>query len=176
MTKHKYAYLTEMQIGDKLWGGYFKEIAEDNPGYTIHREMNVGLGIADFVVIGPSITTYELKITASIDAIIQLIRYGKAVDEYLRLHFYCSGIGRTKENYHKYCPRTNLSLIARHFDTEVIETCHALDIETLRVKVESDGELSIDQIEIEQFPDVPNESVFLNTVRARNWEVQDGSN
>ncbi|MEN0058916.1 MAG: hypothetical protein AAGB31_08780 [Bdellovibrio sp.] len=143
-------WLTESQLGDLIWDGLFERFA-GRPDSKAFREFPVGYGRVDFAAFHKkTVNLYELKITASIDSVIQLAKYSRDMSEHLRRHFYSGSIEFAKE-----CPEVKTCLIARYFDTKIVELCTEYGIGMLRVNVVSKSDIELEDEIVADFPEVP---------------------
>lgn len=166
---HKNIWLSEEQIGDLLLEGFFKPLLDEVGTGRLVRECQIGRGRVDFLVLAPkTVSLYELKITACLDSVAQLIRYERDLDEYLRLHFYKGAI----ENARK-LPKVRLCLMARYFDTKIVELCAQYGIELHRINLLSKSEFEIEYEEPECFPEVSSASQIKKELELF-YEVSNG--
>lgn len=156
----KSIWLNEHEIGDLIWRDW--ENDKVFPEYQIFpdkqkqrfREFNIGRGRVDFACFNKLdgghtqfIELFELKITASSDSVIQLIKYKRDLKKYLRQVF-----GECFDQGQPIMPKLYLNLVARYFDSKIIELCTELDINLWRVEVLSKDEINL-QIEFDLIND-----------------------
>jgi hypothetical protein len=160
----KNIWLNEQQIGDLIWkdDGHFFGEDRDN----VFREFNIGNLRVDFAKFNRDgfygIDLYELKITANVDSLLQILKYKRHLDEYIRCEFF--SIESRGESF-KRCPRVRMHLIARYFDSQIIEACLEADIALWKVDVISKNEINIEETEFDIFPNVPNSFILSNKLK-----------
>lgn len=149
-------WLSEEQIGDLVWTQFFDPIFSDQPAKKIFREFPVGYGRVDFAAFHEySVNLYELKITASLDSVVQLAKYKRDMTEHLRLHYWSGPVAPPM--FFKF-PEVRVCLIARYFDTKIPELCAEFDIGMIRVNVVDKDTVAFDEEYVPYFPNVPHES------------------
>lgn len=134
-------YLPEQEIGDLLWKNWDAHFFP--PGeWESHRELEIAGVRPDFVSfvsnqrMSPRIIVSELKITANLESVRQLIAYLDEVNAHLNMWRFKHG--RTANIF------VEGWLIARNIDADIVDMCRALDIALFRVRVKSKSEVEVE--------------------------------
>ena len=155
----KQIWLTEQEIGDLVAADpnliFFKTDAPETETHRVIREFQIGRGRVDFAQFskGPGIKSvismFELKITASMFSVHQVVKYKQDLEEYLRQAFYTQGVD------HEKCPKVEVSIGAVHMDREIFQICLELGIWLFQIDVRSKTEIYFDPI-FHDFAEVPD--------------------
>lgn len=148
---YKDVWLTEQEIGDLIWANWEEFFGGNFSDLTRRvRELPINGGRVDFATFAKNtnpannfIELFELKITASISSIIQILTYKQDLDEVLRQAFYES---EEFKEVHMYSPQINMNLVARYFDAQILQICSEIGIVLWRVNVISKTKISIEPL------------------------------
>lgn len=126
MSKFRHpAWLSEKEIGDKLWENPEKPLELFLNCEKIYREFWIGKGRVDFATFSKetnTITLIELKITADINSVVQLVTYARN----LKIQLHKNGLSDVK---------IRLALLARYFDEGVTAFCDYIEILAEKLEV-----------------------------------------
>jgi hypothetical protein len=147
-------YLSEEEICNLLEKNYFKKFTNDR---NYHRERKIGSIKPDFLFFPSlkSIIICEVKITATIDSVRQLLFYRNVVAANL-----------SEANFEQQTePDIDLILIARNFDVGIAEMLDAFNIDTFRVIVNNDKTIELNINEKLELPKYKIDNFFVNDLR-----------
>jgi hypothetical protein len=154
-------YLSEQELCDQLEAGNLPVDQNELVGLELaQREYQIGRCRPDFVAFGKDfISIIEVKITANMDSVRQIVFYKRIIDEYNRLYFIRNNATVVD---------VQLVLVARNFDSEILDICHELQIEMYKIEVSKDRKISeIRALNYDYFPTVSDDPDFLNTFLER---------
>jgi len=164
----KQVWLSEQEICDLLHVQFIEDAKESARNKKVFRECWIGRGRPDFLMLhSGGIEIYEVKITASLESVVQVAKYQRDLNEYLRQLFYRGDVDHAK------CPAVSSNLVARYIDNQIIDLCAEFGIYLWRINVHSKTEISLDIQDIE-FPVVPEYSPILGHLKSYYSEVLNG--
>lgn len=139
--EYREKWYTEKELGDLIESHKF-EVFEDLDSTTyeskkpkaIFREFPIGFGFADFLVFNEKdVNLVELKITASIASVKQLLTYKESFSFSIFEMLY-EQLGNNLKKYQDILP-LRTSIIARYIDKDVFDLASGLGIELYRISI-----------------------------------------
>ncbi len=149
-------YLSEKEICDEVESNFdvFFNYMGDS---KLYREVSLGACRADFIEFTSGyINVIEVKITANIDAVRQVVFYKRVAEEHLRQNF--SDLNLSLKQF---C----CAILARNIDQEIIDLCEDMQIALYRLKFdESKNLVGADPIN-EFFPAITESQEFIKIMQ-----------